>query len=181
MESVRRRNARRLRTLGVLVLALGVGNGLSGSANAGGCDKSEEPCIEVVEDRIVIRDNHAIRSILEAERERMHQEALMAELERKRQMEFENEQRRINACTTAIRVAVFAGSFWGPALVVRMAQTGSKLVSVTVTAYNQAKGSFSVKAVWEQHRNALGATGLVLVGGSEYFDVPEWACDQLMN
>ena len=94
MKSVGRWKASKLRFLGVLVLVLGVGNGLSESANAGGCDESEEPCIEVVEDRIVIRDNHAIRSILEAERERMHQEALMAELERKRQMEAENDDER---------------------------------------------------------------------------------------
>ncbi len=175
------RFAMRLRFAAALVLVLGMVISLSGNLHADACDGSPEPCIGVVEERIVIRDNHAIRNILRAERERMHQEALMAELERKRQMEFEERQRRINACTTAIRVAVFAGSFWGPALVVRMAQTGTRLVSVTVTAYNQARGGFSVKAVWEQHRNALGGTGLVLVGGSEYFDVPEWACDQLMN
>lgn len=77
---------------GTFILLLPTTTVLAGNAYAETDDDPPVPEIVVIGERMEERDALAIRNYLQAERERLHQEALMAELERKRQMEFEDEE-----------------------------------------------------------------------------------------
>ena len=90
--STEERLPKNFRITGAFALFLGLSAALSGAANADTCEDSDVPCIQVTAKRIVVRDSQAVHDFLMAERERINQEALSAEYERKRQMQLDQEE-----------------------------------------------------------------------------------------